>query len=129
MSRYIAQRAIGLVPLLLGISLVIFAIVHLAPGGPLAVYTFSPEFSPELQAQIEHNLGLDQPLPVQYARWLGGMATGDWGRSYKDGRAARDVIFERLPATLTLMVTSFLLSLLVAIPAGIYTATRRQARM
>jgi peptide/nickel transport system permease protein len=128
MRKYVAQRAVSLAPLLLGISLVIFAIVHLAPGGPLAVYAFSPDFSPELQAQIERNLGLDQPLHVQYARWMQGMLTGDWGRSYKDGREAREVIFERLPATIILMGTSFLFSLLVAIPAGIFTATRRQAR-
>jgi peptide/nickel transport system permease protein len=128
MRRYIAQRAIGLAPLLLGISLVIFAIVHLAPGGPLAVYAFSPDFSPELQAQIERNLGLDQPMHIQYLCWLQGMLTGDWGRSYKDARAARDVIFERLPATLLLMGASFLFSQLIAIPAGIYNATRRPSR-
>lgn len=128
MRRYIAQRAIGLVPLLLGISLVIFGIVHLAPGGPLAVYAFSPDFTPELQAQIEHNLGLDQPLHIQYFRWLQGMLSGDWGRSYKDARAAREVIFERLPATIVLMGASFIFSLLIAIPAGVFTATRRQSR-
>ncbi len=62
----------------MGISLLIFAIIHLAPGGPLAVYAFSPDFTPELQAQIEHNLGLDQPLHIQYVRWASGMLTGDW---------------------------------------------------
>ena len=121
------QRAIGLVPLLFGISIFIFLIVHLAPGGPMAVYAFSPDFTPEVQAQIERNLGLDQPLHVQYVKWAQGMLTGNWGRSYKDGREVRDVIFERLPATLILMGTALLFSLIVAIPIGMFTATRPQA--
>jgi peptide/nickel transport system permease protein len=124
MQRYVARRLLGLVPLLLGISVVIFGLVHTAPGGPTAVYALSPDFTPEQQKAIERSLGLDRPLPVQYVAWVSGMLSGSWGRSYKDGRAARTVILERIPATLTLMGTAYALSLAIAVPTGVLTATR-----
>jgi peptide/nickel transport system permease protein len=124
MQRYVARRLLGLVPLLLGISIVIFGVIHTAPGGPTAVYALSPDFTREQQAQIERSLGLDRPLLVQYVAWAGGMLTGSWGRSYKDGRDVRHVVFERMPATLTLMGTAYAVSLMVAVPTGVFTATR-----
>jgi peptide/nickel transport system permease protein len=124
MQNYVARRLLGLVPLLFGISVLIFGIVHSAPGGPTAVYALSPGFTQQQQAEIERSLGLDRPLPAQYVAWVGGMLTGSWGRSYKDGRDVREVILERMPATLTLMAAAYVLSLLIAIPVGVFTAMR-----
>lgn len=124
MHRYVARRLLGLVPLLFGISVVIFGLVHTAPGGPTAVYALGPDFTAQQQTEIERSLGLDRPLPVQYLAWLSGVLSGSWGTSYKDGRDVREVILERIPATLTLMGTAYALSLVIAVPVGVFTATR-----
>ncbi|MDR7418398.1 MAG: ABC transporter permease [Armatimonadota bacterium] len=124
MRGFVARRLLGLVPLLFGISVVIFALIHTAPGGPTAVYALGPDFTREQQAAIERSLGLDRPLAVRYLAWVGGMLRGSWGHSYKDGRDVRDVVLERVPATLTLMGTAYAVSLAVAIPVGVFTATR-----
>ncbi len=124
MRRFVVRRLLGLVPLLFGISVVIFSLIHTAPGGPTAVYALSPDFTPQQQAEIERSLGLDRPLPVQYLVWVSGMLAGSWGHSYKDGRDVRDVVLERMPATLTLMGTAYALSLMIAVPIGVFTATR-----
>jgi peptide/nickel transport system permease protein len=121
---YILRRLLGAIPLLLGISVVIFALIHLPPGGPADIYAGSPNVSADDLARMNENLGLNDPLPVQYAKWLGNMIRGDWGNSYKDGRPVTSAIFERLPATLELMVTSLVISLALAVPIGLYTATR-----
>lgn len=124
MGRYILRRLLGAIPLLLGISIILFLLIHLPPGGPADIYAGSPTVRAADLAQMQENLGLNEPLPVQYAKWLGGMLTGNWGVSYKDGRPVTQAIGERLPATLQLMVASLLIAILLAIPIGIYTATR-----
>lgn len=124
MGQYILRRLIGAIPLLLGISIVIFALIHLPPGGPADIYAGSPNVSAEDLAKVQENLGLNDPLPVQYLKWLGGMVRGDWGNSYKDGRPVTEAIFERVPATLQLMATSLLIAIALAVPIGLYTATR-----
>jgi peptide/nickel transport system permease protein len=83
---YILRRLLGAVPLLLGISVILFAIVHLAPGGPLDVYADNPSVSKEALEQIAKAYGLDKPVPVQYVMWLKAMVTGDWGYSIRTGR-------------------------------------------
>jgi peptide/nickel transport system permease protein len=121
---YILRRLLGAIPLLLGISVVIFALIHLPPGGPADIYAGSPNVSADDLARMNENLGLNDPLPIQYAKWLGNMVRGDWGNSYKDGRPVTSAILERLPATLQLMVASLVIALALAVPVGIYTATR-----
>jgi peptide/nickel transport system permease protein len=121
---YILRRLLGAIPLLLGISVVIFALIHLPPGGPADIYAGSPNVSADDLARMNENLGLNDPLPIQYAKWLGNMVRGDWGNSYKDGRPVTSAILERLPATLQLMVASLVIALALAVPIGIYTATR-----
>lgn len=118
------RRLLGAIPLLLGISIVIFGLIQLPPGGPADIYAGSPTVSSEDLARISENLGLNDPLPVQYLRWLGGMVRGDWGTSYRDGRPVTQAIFERLPATLELMFASLLIAIVLAVPIGVYTATR-----
>jgi peptide/nickel transport system permease protein len=126
-GAYILRRLLGTIPLLLGISVIIFALIHLPPGGPADIYAGSAGVSDAALAQIHENLGLNEPLPVQYLKWLRGMVTGNWGNSYRDGRPVTEAIFERLPATLELMGASLLIALALALPIGIYTATHANA--
>jgi peptide/nickel transport system permease protein len=127
MGRFIVRRLLTAIPLLLGISLVLFTLIHLAPGGPSDIYADNPTVRAQDLAQMEDNLGLNDPLPVQYVKWLRGMVVGDWGNSYKDGRAVTAALGERLPATLELMGASALFAIICAIPIGIFTATRARS--
>lgn len=122
---YILRRLGGAIPLLLGISVILFSIIHLAPGGPLDMYTDNPAVSPEALAQIAKAYGLDQPVPVQYVLWLKSMLVGDWGYSIRTGRPVLTEILLRLGPTLELGGLSLLLSLAIAIPLGIVSAARR----
>jgi len=106
MAAFIIRRLLTAIPLLLGISMVLFVLIHLPPGGPADIYAGSPTASAADLERMNENLGLNDPLPVQYVKWLRGMVTGDWGVSYKDGRPVTTAILERLPATLELMLTS-----------------------
>ncbi|MEX1021107.1 MAG: ABC transporter permease [Litorilinea sp.] len=124
MGIYFLRRLLGAIPLLLGISIVIFGLIHLPPGGPADIYAGSATVNSEDLARVTENLGLNEPLPVQYVKWLGGMLRGDWGTSFRDGRPVTEAIFERLPATLELMLASLAIALVLAVPIGIYTATR-----
>lgn len=119
------RRLLQAIPLIVLISLLVFGLLHAAPGGPLAVYLENPNVRPEDIARLERALGLDRPLPVQYLSWLTGFVTGDWGYSFTDGRLVATRIFERLPATLELVTVSLALSLLAAVPAGVLAAVRR----
>jgi len=122
---FILRRLGGAIPLLLGISLILFAIIHLAPGGPLDMYTDNPAVSQEALDQIAQAYGLDQPVPVQYFLWLKAMALGDWGYSIRTGRPVLTEIALRLGPTLQLGGLALLLSLCIAIPLGVLSASRR----
>lgn len=126
---YILRRILGALPLLLGISVILFAIVHLAPGGPLDVYADNPSVSKEALDQIAKAYGLDKPVPVQYFMWLKSMAVGDWGYSIRTGRPVFTEIVGRLGPTLQLGGFSLLLSLIIAIPLGMVSATRRSTKL
>src|SRR6266700_2725171 len=105
MARYVANRLIQAMLLLVIVSVLGFAILHLAPGGPLAQFAVSSQMSQDDLARITRQLGLDRPLPIQYRDWFGRMLTGDWGHSYRDGESALSIIVSHLGATLELMVT------------------------
>ena len=126
MLTLVVRRLAQAVPLLLIISLLVFALIHAAPGGPLAMYLENPNVRPEDIARLERSLGLDRPLPVQYAAWLRGFVTGDWGFSYADGRPVLTRIGERVPATLELIGAALFLAVLAAVPAGVLAAARRR---
>lgn len=121
---YAAGRLLRAIPLLLGLSLLVFALVHAAPGGPLTVYLSNPNVRPEDIARLERLLGLDRPLHEQYLSWLAAFARGDWGFSYVDGRPVLERILERAPATLELMGTAFGLALAAALVLGGAAALR-----
>lgn len=124
--QYLIRRLVQAVPTLLAISVILFGIVHLAPGGPTAVYATSPNVSPQDLAAIETRLGLHDPLPVQYAKWLRGMVLGDWGTSYKYVLPATQVILPRAWNTLQLMIVTLIISLLFSVPFGVMSATSKQ---
>jgi peptide/nickel transport system permease protein len=102
-----------------------FGILHLAPGGPAAIYAMSPSMSTEDLERLTRELGLDRPLPVQYAAWVSGFVTGNWGRSYRDGRLVLEVIADRIPATVVLMLSAFSVAVVLGLAAGIVSAIRQ----
>jgi len=115
-----------MVPLLLGISIIVFAIIQAAPGGPEAALFNSGRFiDPEVIETYRQQLGVDQPIYVQYTRWLGAALQGDLGLSFSAARPVSDMILERMPATLELMLTSFVLAAVLALGLGIYSALNK----
>jgi peptide/nickel transport system permease protein len=122
-SRYVIRRGLQSLFLLWCISVVAFSIMHIAPGGPAAMLE-NPRISPEVIKQINASFGLDDPIPIQYAKWLSSLLRGDFGRSFADQRPVMDKILERLPATIELNIASLLIGLL-GIPLGIYAALKR----
>lgn len=129
MPAYVFGRLLRAVPLLLGLTVVIFALIHAAPGGPLTVYLTNPNVTPEDIARLERALGLDRSLPEQYLSWLSAFLRGDWGFSYVDGRPVLDRILERLPATIELMVSAFVLALALALGLGCLAGLRPGGRL
>ncbi|MBI4772726.1 MAG: ABC transporter permease [Deltaproteobacteria bacterium] len=123
---YLLKRLASMIPLLIGITLISFVVIHLAPGSPVDLQTeMNPKASPEARARLEKLYGLDQPLHVQYFLWLSRMLRLDFGRSFSpDGRPVADKILERLPITILINVLSLALILAVAVPIGIVSAVR-----
>jgi peptide/nickel transport system permease protein len=121
----ILRRAAQAIPLLLIVSVLVFALLHAAPGGPLAIYLENPGVRPEDIERLRRALGLDQPLATQYVRWLSAFVTGDWGFSLSDGRPVAERMLERAPATIELAGASLIVALLAALPLGIVSAVRR----
>jgi peptide/nickel transport system permease protein len=110
--------------MLFGVSLILFTIMRLAPGGPEAVL-IGGEFSPEIAAQVRARLGLDRPLLVQYGAWVLAALRGDLGRSFKTGDAVAALVVDRLGPTLQLTGGALALGLVVAVPLGVLAAVRR----
>jgi len=125
--RYVARRLLLTVPLLVGISLVSFVVIRLAPGGPVsAAADLNPKATAEYRERLKAYYGLDRPLHVQYARWLRRMAAFDFGDSFApDGRPVARKIAERVPVTLSINLLSMGLIFCVAVPLGIYSAVRQ----
>ena len=113
------------VSLLLLISLLVFLLIHAAPGGPLAIYLSNPNVRPQDIERLRRALGLDEPLWRQYFSWLTAFARGDWGYSFSDGRPVVERVLERLPATLELTLTSLVVALLLTFPVGVFAAVTR----
>lgn len=124
MGRYLLRRLLGSIPLLLGIVTLLFVALSLAPGDPTAYYV-TPGVPPEVQAQLRQNLGLDQPLPVRYIKWLGAFARGDFGYSFAQGRPVAEVLRDALPNTLVLAGCSLVLIFLGGVTVGALQAVRQ----
>jgi peptide/nickel transport system permease protein len=129
MLRYIVRRVMFMVPMLVGISLISFLVINMAPGGPIGIAAdLNPKATAEYRERLKAYYGLDQPLHVRYGRWLGRMVTLDFGDSFSpDGRKVSDKIRERIPVTLAINVLSLGIIFLVAIPIGIYSAVRKDS--
>jgi peptide/nickel transport system permease protein len=126
MGKYVTRRLLQMIPLMLGISVIMFALIQSAPGGPEAMFLESGRFiDPTLIESYRQRLGLDQPIYIQYFKWLGAAVTGDFGLSFSTSRPVSQMIAERLPATLELMLTAFTFAALIAIPLGIFSAVRQ----
>ena len=124
MIGYLVRRVLRAVTTLLGTTLIIFVLVRVVPADP-AVSIAGPKADAETLAMIRKDLGLDDPLVVQYGRYLCQLARGDFGRSYMNGRRVAEVIADRLPATALLAATSLALGFLAGLVVGIVTAARR----
>jgi peptide/nickel transport system permease protein len=127
MVRYLFNRLGQSALLLVGVSIIGFALMHLAPGGPLAVYTLNPTVTAQDIERVKHQFGLDQPVYVQYFKWAGGLVTGQWGYSFFGGRPVSTIVVERLPATLELMGSSLLLALIIGVAIGMLAAVHRNS--
>jgi peptide/nickel transport system permease protein len=125
MGRYILRRLVTVVPTLLVISFVVFAILALAPGDPLSQFAANPAVPPEVRENIRRSLGLDQPWPVRYVKWLTSLAQGDWGFSFASRVPVLELIQQRLPNTLAVVGVAYLVSILLAVPIGVLSAVRQ----
>jgi peptide/nickel transport system permease protein len=123
--RYVIHRLLQSAILLVLVSMIGFSLLHFAPGGPTAIYAVSTEMTAEDLRRIEERFGLDQPLPVQYVRWVSGLAIGDWGNSYRNNAPVLNVVFSRVPATLQLMVGAVGMAVVFGTLIGILGALRR----
>ncbi|MBJ6799294.1 ABC transporter permease [Geomonas propionica] len=127
MANYLIKRILMLIPLLLGITLITFTVIHLAPGEPVEMQTaMSPKASAASRARLREFYGLDKPLPVQYGMWLSNLSRLDFGRSFApDNRPVLDKIKERIPITISLNVIALILEFGLALPIGIMAAVHR----
>jgi peptide/nickel transport system permease protein len=124
MSKYCLRRLLILIPTLLGISLVLFTILALAPGDPFEELATNPNVPPEVRMNLRAQFGLDDPIAVRYVRWVAAMVKGDWGFSFTSRINVSTLIMQRLPTTLFVLGTAQLLGLLVALPVGVFSAVR-----
>lgn len=124
MSTYVFRRLLIAVPVLLGISVVLFSVLALAPGDPFEELATNANVPPEVAQRLRAQFGLDDPLPVRYVRWLVSMLRGDWGFSFQSRVDVDELILQRLPVSLFVLGAAYLLALAVALPVGILSAVR-----
>jgi peptide/nickel transport system permease protein len=124
MSQYILRRLLIAIPSLLGISLVLFTVLALAPGDPFGELATNPNVPPEVRMALRAKFGMDDPVMLRYVHWFTAMLHGDWGFSFVSRVDADQLILQRLPTTLLIIGSSQVLALLIALPVGVYSATR-----
>jgi peptide/nickel transport system permease protein len=125
LGRYLIRRAIISVFTLIAISMVVYTILAIAPGDPLSGFANNPNVPPELRERIRKTMGLDDPIHVQYLRWASAYVQGDWLQSYSAKIPVRDYVMSRLPTTLMISGSAFVLSILVAVPIGVLSAIKQ----
>ncbi|MDQ2713790.1 MAG: ABC transporter permease [Chloroflexota bacterium] len=124
MGRYIIRRILQAIPLLFLLSLFMFLLIHALPGGPDEVL-FNPRLDAAGRAALRVRFGLDQPLPIQYVKWLGNALVGNFGFSFSTNQPVSQILAQRFPATLELFVTAFVVALIFAILLGVISAVRQ----
>src|SRR6476661_11194348 len=123
-GTYVLRRLLIAVPSLLGISVVLFTVLALAPGDPFGELVSNPNIPAEVAANLRKSFGMDDPVMVRYVRWLIAMLHGDWGFSFASRINVSDLIMQRLPVTILVIGSSQLLALAIALPVGVYAATK-----
>lgn len=125
MQQYLIKRLLISIPTLLAISLVIFTVLALAPGDPLGEFASNPAITAEVRENIRKSLGLDQPIQVRYFKWLWAFIRGDLGHSFTSRSPVFDLLLQRLPTTLWIVGSAYLVGLIIAFPLGIISALKR----
>lgn len=125
MSTYIIRRVLTAIPTLIAISIILYAIISLAPGDPLASFAADPRVPEAVKENIRKQLGLSDPLPIRYAKWATAMAKGDWGSSFQSRSPVRTLIAQRLPATITVLGSAFILAVIIGVTVGILSAVKQ----
>ena len=124
MASYLLRRLLIAIPSLLGISLILFTVLAMAPGDPFQEMATNPNVPPQVREALRESFGLNDPIMVRYLRWLAAMAKGDWGFSFASRIDVDDLILQRVPTTLFVVGSSQILALAIALPVGIFAATR-----
>lgn len=124
MAGYVARRGVQALVVMLGVSVIVFALVHLVPGDPIKA-ALGTRYDPEIAEQLRQRSGLDRPLVTQYFSWLASALTGDLGVSFRSGQPVTATIMGRLPATLTLAFAALAVALVIALPLGVISAVRQ----
>ncbi|CAD5976183.1 Oligopeptide transport system permease protein AppB [Planktothrix tepida] len=125
MTRYLINRILTSIPTLIAISLVVFLILALAPGNPMGEFATNPSITPEVRENIRRSLGLDQPIPIRYLKWVWAFLQGDLGYSFTSRSPVLGLILQRLPTTLWIMGLAYLLAVILGFPLGIISALKR----
>jgi len=124
-TAYITRRLITAVPTLILISMVVFGILALAPGDPLGQFAANPDIPPEVRLNILHQLGLDEPIPIRYAKWATSFLRGNWGYSFASHIEASRLILQRLPTDLWVIGSAYLVAVVIAIPIGVLSSIKQ----
>ena len=124
MHKYLLRRFLITIPTLIGISVVLFTVLAMAPGDPFEELALNPNIPAEVRLNLRQQFGLDDPIPVRYVRWFTSMLRGDWGYSFVSRVNVDRLILQRLPTTLFILGTAYGLALLIALPVGVISAVR-----
>jgi peptide/nickel transport system permease protein len=124
MGQYLLRQLLIVIPKIIGISIVLFTVLALAPGDPFEELATNPAVPPEVRANLRAQFGLDDPVAMRYVRWSTAMMKGDWGFSFASRVNVDDLILQRLPTTLAVIGSSIAIALVIALVVGIYAATR-----
>jgi peptide/nickel transport system permease protein len=124
-GRYVARRLLIAVPTLVVISFVVYAILALAPGDPLAQFAANPNVPPEVRENLRRSLGLDQPWHIRYVKWLLALLKGDFGYSFASHSPVGELLLQRIPNTLAVVGVAYLIAIVLAVPIGMLSAVKR----
>ena len=124
MTQYLIRRLLIAIPSLLGISVILFTVLALAPGDPFEELATNPAIPPDVRAHLRASLGMDDPVHIRYFAWLTSMLRGEWGYSFVSRIPVDQLIMQRLPTTIAVIGTSQIVALCIALPVGVYAATR-----
>ncbi|NWF61893.1 MAG: ABC transporter permease [Fischerella sp.] len=127
MTKYLINRLLTSIPTLIAISIVVFAILALAPGDPMGEFALNPSITAEVRENLKRSLGLDQPMHIRYIKWVTSFISGDMGYSFTSRSSVSELILQRLPTTLWIVGSAYVISALLAVPLGVISALKRHS--